>query len=244
MAVPLVFLRDDDVWADGPVFRELAGFLREHKIPVIYAVVPARLEAQMARRLRQMKKNDPALVDLVQHGFSHRNHECAGKDRYEFGEKRPYARQFQDIKDGMALMKRSFGRCVTPGFIPPYHAYDENTVRAIEALSIPLFSASKAVPLHSKKFIDLPASIWLHADDPKGYRRALDLPGMMDKVIHGFDDSGITGIVYRHRLIKTRARLKDMKAFLLSLARERDAGKVRFVLFSTLLRNGRKGQCP
>lgn len=235
MSVPCVFLRDDDVWIDDDVFLELAALFKMQGIPVIYGVIPMRLTEQMARVLREAKERDPGLLDIVQHGYAHQNYALPGEGKYEFGPLRTYAQQYEDIACGIKIMRRFFGRTLTPGFIPPFHADDINTIKAIEALKIPLYSARKQVVWPRKKFVDFPAQVYLNGYERDGTLRALDFRGLLSKIEEIVVPGKVNGMVYRHHLIRSTKEMKAMKAFVLVLARLSEQGKLRIVLFSELL---------
>lgn len=233
--VSYIFIRDDDVWVDDAVFLELFEWLKKYNVPVVYGVIPMRLKDRMAQTLRKRKKNHPELLDIVQHGYAHQNYAIDGEGKYEFGASRTYEQQYEDIANGMQIMRRCFGSELTPGFIPPFHAEDKNTMKAVQALGIPLFSARKSVFLPGKKFIDLPAKVWLNGYARNGSPRALDFKSLMGKVSGAFVPGELTGMVYRHHAIRTLSEMKAMKEFFLVLSKWQNQGKIRIVLFSEIL---------
>ncbi len=230
-----LFIRNDDVWALDKSFQKFFDFMFNHKIPVVYGVIPAKLQEDTALFLRRAKENAPRLLDIVQHGYAHRNYALAGEHPYEFGPARTYTQQFEDILKGMQIMCRWFGDLVTPGFIPPYHADDEKTIDAIEVLGIPLYSARLKVPRQTKKFIDLPAQIWANRIDEGGNPWPLKFHGLLRDLAGVLESCPITGMVFRHHLM-VNPKDKDVLAALMRIvAQERDKGKIRTVLFSELL---------
>lgn len=235
-----LFIRDDDVWNLDQSFYDFFDFMLNQKIPVVYGVIPALLQEDAAIFLRRAKKKNPKLIDIVQHGYAHRNYAAAGERKYEFGRVRSYIQQLDDIASGMQIMRRWFGEVVTPGFTPSYHAYDTNTIDAIEALNIPLHSARLTVPRQEKKFIDVPAQIWANKLDPQGkpcslmfHRLAMDLASVLEL-------GSITGMVFHHhRMVDPRDR-DVLKAFAKLVVQERTNRKIRMVLFSDLLNTAQK----
>ncbi|MBL8013064.1 MAG: DUF2334 domain-containing protein, partial [Candidatus Omnitrophica bacterium] len=146
-----LFIRNDDVWNLDESFKSFFDFMLDQRIPVVYGVIPAMLKDDAAQFLRRAKKKSPKLLDIVQHGYAHRNHAPEGEHKYEFGSSRTYVEQLEDISRGMKIMRRSFGEFMTPGFVPSYHAYDTNTIRVLVKLGIPLLSARLKVPYKEKK---------------------------------------------------------------------------------------------
>lgn len=235
-----LFIRNDDVWALDKSFQEFFDIMFNHKIPVVYGVIPAKLQEDAALFLRRAKENAPRLLDIVQHGYAHRNYALAGERPYEFGPARTYTQQFEDISRGMEIMRHWFGDLVTPGFIPPYHADDANTIDAIETLNIPLYSSRLKVPRPIKKFIELPAQIWANRVNEYGDPAPLEFHVLLKDLASVLESGLITGIVFRHHLM-VNSRDKDVLTALMRIVvQERAEGKIRTVLFSDLLKAGRK----
>ncbi len=231
----LLFIRNDDVWTLDKAFREFFDFMLSQKIPVVYGVIPAQLQEDAAIFLRQAKKKAPKLLDIVQHGFAHRNYAAEGENKYEFGSARSYDEQLKDITQGMQIMHRWFGELVTPGFIPPYHADDAKTIDAIEALNIPLYSARLKVARQGKKFIDLPAQVWANKLDAKGNPRPLDFNRLSIDLASVLGAGPITGMVFRHHMMITPRDKEVLTALMRLVLRQRKQGEIRTVLFSDLL---------
>ncbi len=230
-----LFIRNDDVWALDKSFQKFFDFMFNQKIPVVYGVIPAKLQEDAALFLRRAKGKAPKLLDIVQHGYAHRNYAVVGEQPYEFGPTRTYTQQLEDISQGMQIMRRWFGELVTPGFIPPYHADDAKTIDAIEALNIPLYSSRLKVPRQIKKFIDLPAQIWANRVNVDGEPWPLEFHSLSRDLASVLESGQITGMVFRHHLM-VNPKDKDVLAALMRLlVQERDKGKIRTVLFSELL---------
>ena len=231
-----LFIRNDDVWRLDGSFGAFFDFMLRQRVPIVYGVIPAKLEKDAALFLRRAKEKDPELLDLVQHGYAHVNHAPAGDHhKYEFGETRTYAQQYEDIAQGMRIMRDRFGDLVTPGFIPPYHSDDANTIDAIEALNIPLYSSRLKVPRPSKRFIEMPAQIWANKADAQGVPSPLDFHGLSRDLASVLASGPITGMVFRHHMMVS-PKNRDVLAALMSLVmEERAQGKLRTVLFSELL---------
>ncbi|MBF0485608.1 MAG: DUF2334 domain-containing protein [Candidatus Omnitrophica bacterium] len=237
---PTVFIRDDDVWTPDSVFKELLGFLKKQKIPVIYGIIPDRLEEAMVRLLRKEKKQHPGSLDIVQHGFAHKNY-GEGMAKYEFGQRRSYHDQHDDILKGLTIMRRRFAQYWTPGFIPPYHGYDNNTLKVIRSLKIPLFSSGARVVCDQKTFIDLPAAISLNEYDANSTPKPFDFRHMLNTTLRTLRPGKVFGMVYHHRAIKTESDMRAIKMFLRLLADWRAQKELRIVLFSDILEGFSKG---
>ena len=138
----------------------------------------------------------------------------------------------------MRIMKDRFGDYVTPGFIPPYHADDERTIDAIEALEIPLYSARLKVPRQAKKFIDLPAQVWANKIDAKGAPLPLDFHRLSIDLASVLGAGPITGMVFRHHMMASPRDRDVLLALMRLVVQQRSQGEIRTVLFSELLNVG------
>lgn len=234
MSVPYVFIRDDDVWIVDDNFLELFSFLIGKKIPVIYGIIPVRLDSLMAKFLRKAKREHADLLDIVQHGYAHENYALREQAKYEFGPGRTYQQQYGDITKGRAIIKKQFGQLMTPGFIPPYHGYDQATLSIIDKLHIPLFSAGKKA-FTSGNVLDFPAQVSLNKYSKNSTPLPYDLRSMLTRTLRKLEPGKVTGLVYHHRAIKTSDDMKAIKDFFRVVAKWRDQGRLRLVLFSDLL---------
>lgn len=230
-----LFIRDDDVWALDKSFCSFFDFMLGQEIPIVYGVIPAKLEEDMAVFLRRAKERNPQLLDIVQHGFAHCNYAAAGEHKYEFGPARTYTQQFEDISEGRKIMRHWFGDLVTPGFIPSYHSDDAHTIDAIEALNIPLYSSRLKVPRPDKKFLELPAQIWANKADAKGIPAPLDFHGLSRDLATVLAAGPIAGLVFRHHMMVEPRDQDVLKALMQLVLKKRSWGELRTVLFSDLL---------
>lgn len=235
-----LFIRNDDVWTLDRSFREFFDFMLGQKIPVIYGVIPARLQEDAAVFLRRAKERNPKLLDIVQHGFAHCNHAPEGEHKYEFGPGRTYMQQFDDIVQGMRIMNRWFGEFMTPGFIPPYHADDHKTIKTIEQLNIPIYSSKLKVPLRKKRFIEVPAQIWANRIDDLGVPSPMEFHNLSRDLATVMDSRLMTGIVFRHQMMVNPGDHDVLKALIKLISNKRREGSLRIVLFSDLMRAKRK----
>ena len=78
-------------------------------------------------------------IELALHGYSHHNTSADGKDNSEFAGL-PFDRQRQLLMLGKSAFEAAFGVPVRT-FIPPYNAYDDSTVRALERTGFAVLSA-------------------------------------------------------------------------------------------------------
>ena len=137
-----VFLRDDDVTAADPKFLRVFKFLLSEKVPTVYAVIPSKIKPGLIRLLKEHPEAGH-MFETVQHGLSHCDHSGNPFIRQEFGPVRPFLLQLADIRTGRDLMKKNFGSLFIPAFVPPFHMYNSDTVKAVGKAGLKAFSASK-----------------------------------------------------------------------------------------------------
>ena len=151
-AVP-VFFRDDDAgWGDARLVALLDAFA-ERGLPVDLAVIPAELDAGLARELRAR------LVGLHQHGLAHVNHEREGR-KCEFGPARDAAAQRRDVVAGRTRLAALLGDRVDPIFTPPWNRCTADTGRVLAELGFAALSReARAAPLGVPGLRELPVSV-------------------------------------------------------------------------------------
>ena len=126
----MFFFRDDDIFDLNSNFLRVHNFFMRENIPMNYAIIPARLEKEAADFLISEKMKRPKLLDFLQHGFKHENYGNS-KKKFEFGGPRKYSEQKNDITEGKKIMKDFFGEYYTNVFIPPFHGFNRDTLKAV-----------------------------------------------------------------------------------------------------------------
>jgi hypothetical protein len=137
------FVRDDDI---GALTEELKTFVEvflEHRIPVSYQIIPARLTPDCAAYLLEIERSYPELVEFGQHGLHHEMQLGGRRLKREFGPERSFEQQSSDIQQGLEILKRRLGadRPIEV-FTPPQHKFDANTVRAAAGAGHRVFSSA------------------------------------------------------------------------------------------------------
>ena len=142
-----LFIRNDDVGADWNPdndqrkcnyipqnLEKIVDICLENNIPITLSIIPNRLNAITANWLKNLIRKYPKFIEVAQHGYSHKDHGC-----YEFGSCRSYEEQYNDIFNGLNIMKK-FG-LNTNIFVPPHNRYDRNTLIALEKNIFKIISA-------------------------------------------------------------------------------------------------------
>lgn len=233
---PLVFLRDDDVDKDSENFFLLREFLLKEEIPIVYGVIPYSLEKSLAIQLLHSKQQHDTLIDIVQHGYRHRNYHHDDCDKYEFGPKRTYQQQYQDIFDGKQLMDQYFGQYHVSAFVPPYHGFDQNTLQVLSELNFTCFSADRTSLKIPRGMLNFPVQVSLNDYAENGTPLCLSAKEMLLRVYRQLVQEKIIGLVFHHYVIQTKEQRQEMKTFLLGLARMRQQKKIQILLLSSIMK--------
>jgi hypothetical protein len=153
-----VFFRDDDVDVDEESLRRLLATFAERGLPLTLGVIPAGLTDECVSLLKEERCAQGGRVELVQHGWSHTNHEAEGR-KCEFGPSRDYAAQLADIERGMARLTEAFGADFFPAFIPPWNRCTADTFRALDALGFRVLSKDSRAPVTGYGFREISTTL-------------------------------------------------------------------------------------
>jgi hypothetical protein len=133
----IILFRNDDIRGTlDDSLIELTDIFIERKIPLTHAVEPANVSDKVVNWLIDIKKTNPDLIEIVQHGYNHQlnyTNVVGGKlKKGEFGGNRNFNSQFLDIQAGKDLMDKYFGEFWFPSFTFPFGARNEETIKAIK----------------------------------------------------------------------------------------------------------------
>jgi hypothetical protein len=159
------FFRDDDAgWDDDGLLRLLDDFAAA-SAPVDVAVIPAALEPRLARQLSLRAALQP--LALHQHGYSHVNHESAGR-KCEFGPARAYEQQRADVARGRLRLQSLLDVEPVPIFTPPWNRCTSATGQALLEHGFAVLSReSRAPALDLDGLTELPVALdWARPRTP------------------------------------------------------------------------------
>ncbi len=108
--------RDDDAIDDTPALERLIAIQRKSAVPLALAVIPARAELRLARRLA-----GEAGIAVVQHGWAHLNHARPGRSKAELGADRPAALVLGELTRGRLTLDRIIGPGWLHVLVPPHN---------------------------------------------------------------------------------------------------------------------------
>lgn len=151
-AVDVVFRYDDFMLKNDSVNEEVVRIFQKHKIPLVLGVIPYDssghfvLEKNYAFMSTLKHGLANGSIELALHGYNH----IKVADNGEFGNV-PFEEQYRRIKTGKQFLDSVFQQN-TATFIPPWNAYDENTLKVMEKLGMKVISSSLTInqPYSSK----------------------------------------------------------------------------------------------
>ena len=154
-----LFFRDDDCgWSDDRLLL-LLDIFADFGFPVDLAAIPAALNSAFAQKLSRRMAAHPERLRIHQHGYTHVNHEPAGK-KCEFGPARNYLSQRSDIESGQRRLADLFGAAPDPIFTPPWNRCTTVTARCLAELGFQVLSRdSHAEALEIPGLFEMPIAV-------------------------------------------------------------------------------------
>ena len=128
-----VWWRDDDAVRPGPALDRLLELSGRHRAPLALAVIPAAAEPALAQRLAIRPEGEPP-VDVLQHGYAHRNHEPGDRKKCELGGARPAATLQAELAKGRDRLCALFGTRALPVLVPPWNRIAGDLLPALPGL--------------------------------------------------------------------------------------------------------------
>ncbi|MCX5785591.1 MAG: polysaccharide deacetylase family protein [Elusimicrobia bacterium] len=222
------YLRDDDAGAANARFMKTFRLLKAEGMAASYAVIPAELKENLVGFLKAEARAG-TVFEVLQHGWTHKNRGSRWL-RQEFGNLAPAAAQKQDILKGFKLLKKNFGKLFTPVFVPPFHVYNIDTLRAAKAAGLKGFSASKRIPAGGRGLFFITANIDVNVYAPDGRPMPLNLERLKQKTINRLKSRGDICAYFHHDTFDA-ANFAVFKAYLSFLEALRARGLIEFSLF-------------
>ena len=116
--------RDDDATIRTAALDRLLALA---ELPLALAVVPAHMRVSLADRLAGSR------VDVLQHGFSHANHQPESDKQAELGDARPIPVMQEELARGWQRLTTLFGRRALHVLVPPWNRIDAALVATLSA---------------------------------------------------------------------------------------------------------------
>ncbi len=133
------WLRDDDAVDVTPALERLSDLCAVAGLPVLLAVIPAGITADLAGWLAAQPLFTPC-----QHGLAHTNHAASGERACELGGDRPDAVVLAELRAGRGRLRAALGP-VAPSdiLVPPWNRIRDSLVPQLPALGFTALSTFK-----------------------------------------------------------------------------------------------------
>jgi len=118
--------RDDDAARPGPAVARLLALAAQAQVPLALAVVPDQAEPALLERLG-------ADVDVLQHGFDHRNRAAAGEKKTEFPAGEPAESALARLAAGRSRLEALAGARSLGVLAPPWNRFAPDLVPKLAA---------------------------------------------------------------------------------------------------------------
>jgi peptidoglycan/xylan/chitin deacetylase (PgdA/CDA1 family) len=152
-----IFLRDDDAGWDDARLYALLDCTERHGVPIDLAVIPQACGDALAVELCARIDAAPGRIGVHQHGFTHANHEAAGR-KCEFGGARSMADQRGDLRHGRERLQACFGTRLDATFTPPWNRCSPATPALLAQLGYSTLSRDRTAPAQ-QALPELPVAI-------------------------------------------------------------------------------------
>lgn len=135
-----IFFRNDDVRSnlDKSLIR-ITEICLENSVPICHAVEPGNISQEVVSWLVDLKKSYPELIEIIQHGYSHKlNYDRninGRRKKGEFGGDRSYEAQLIDIKKGKEKMDEYFNGDWFRLFTFPFGGRNKDSIKALDNLN-------------------------------------------------------------------------------------------------------------
>ena len=225
-----LFLRDDDIDTDEDTLRTLCDITISQGIPLNLEVIPGTLTPTTIRFLKNLKRIDPSLIELDQHGWRHINHEKGGR-KCEFGVSRSFEAQLEDIACGKAVLEDAFAERFFPVFTPPWNRSTPDTFRILDELGFLVLSKDRGTqPVTGYGFREISTTLDLYQWKTGP---AMKSPMVIAKTLKTqFNELDTVGLLLHHKVMDGEA-FSFLDALLRLL---RSFPCIQFHTFQTLLK--------
>ncbi len=159
--ISVVFRYDDFTLTDDSVNTGIVKLFQKHSIPLVLGVIPFDVsendifqdDYSLLPLLKYAVQNQS--IEIALHGYNHTRVSTNG----EFGNV-PIKEQFRRIDLGKSFLDSVFQQEIIT-FIPPWNAYDENTLKVMEVLEMKIISSSLTInqPYSNERISYLPHTI-------------------------------------------------------------------------------------
>ena len=155
----ILFIRDDDAGWEQARLERLIALCGAYRLPLDVAVIPAAVDRACASALLAQRTVQPSHLGFHQHGWSHANHEPAGRP-CEFGPSRSLDMIVSDIRAGQDKLQHLLGSAFDPIFTPPWNRCTPATAAVLRDCGFTVLSRdATAIPAAIAGLVECPTTL-------------------------------------------------------------------------------------
>lgn len=128
LSIP-VWLRDDDAINPTQALEKWLAVLERHHMPLALAAIPKHATENLAALVAGRVD-----IDVMVHGWQHRNHSGPQERAAEFGSARSLTDAEHDLHNGLERIQHLFGANALPVFVPPWNRIGDAIASRLPAL--------------------------------------------------------------------------------------------------------------
>lgn len=135
-----IFFRNDDAASPDKNLKRLIEIFNKNNAPLNLATIPKKANKEFVKWIQDLDKNN--LIEIHQHGYEHINNGTP-ENPFEIGGNQEYKYQFERLKEGRKIMKELFRNSLANIYTPPFHGFNDETIKSLKELGFKTISASK-----------------------------------------------------------------------------------------------------
>lgn len=154
-----VIFRYDDFFLSNPSFQDsLLYFFGKNDIPLCIGIVPFKQDGTFQQemsneRLADLKNRiENKQIEVVMHGCSHKKHGLGEFDSFS------YSQKLEMLLKGKMQLELKLD-CSVRFFAPPWNVYDQELLKALDAVHFRGVTADLYNPISSSKLVMIPATV-------------------------------------------------------------------------------------
>jgi len=230
MKPKLFYIRDDDVFCDDKIFKYIFNFLIENNIPCSYAVIPGKIRNSLINFFNNNIEKRK-YFEVIQHGYLHREN----LKRVEFGNGISYEKQLFEITDGFKRMKSKLNNFFVPVYVPPFHNYNNTTLKICLKVGFKGFSASRMIKTSLWNKLDF-FLCDINFNEYKGYKPLpVDMDFLKRLTIEKIKNYDVLGFYFHHSTLDKYNNIEVFKNYILFLKKLCNKKIIKILKFSDMI---------
>jgi peptidoglycan/xylan/chitin deacetylase (PgdA/CDA1 family) len=121
--------RDDDATKVSPPLRRMLSVANSHGVVVGLSVIPAQAQPSLAAFVQKHGR-----INVLVHGYAHKNHEGPSRTKREFGGTRRLDEAEGELAQALNITKSLFGVHALAVLVPPWNRISPGTVQLLPRL--------------------------------------------------------------------------------------------------------------